>query len=82
MFLNAAYKFWPTCGFYQSPLDALTALIDEHDIQPEEIVGVVLAGRPVTTMLQNKPVFTGLALLFGGRGLDLNPEDFLAGIHQ
>ena len=28
VFLNAAYKFWPTCGFYQSPLDALTALIE------------------------------------------------------
>ena len=42
-FLNAAYKFWPTCGFYQSPLDALTALIDEHDIQPEEIDEIVYA---------------------------------------
>jgi 2-methylcitrate dehydratase PrpD len=41
VFLNAGYKFWPTCGFYQSPLDAFTALIDEHRLQPEEIEEVV-----------------------------------------
>jgi 2-methylcitrate dehydratase PrpD len=35
--MNAAYKFWPTCGFYQSPLDAFTKLIDDHALQPEEI---------------------------------------------
>lgn len=37
VFLNAAYKFWPTCGFYQSPLDTFTRLIDAHGLQPEEI---------------------------------------------
>lgn len=41
VFLNAAYKFWPTCGFYQSPLDAFTHLIDEHGLQPEDIDEVV-----------------------------------------
>lgn len=39
--MNAAYKYWPTCGFYQSPLDAFTRLIDEHDLQPGEIEDVV-----------------------------------------
>lgn len=37
VFLNTGYKYWPTCGFYQSPLDVFTALIDEHGLQPEEI---------------------------------------------
>lgn len=37
VFLNAGYKYWPTCGFYQSPLDAFTQLIEEHDLQPDEI---------------------------------------------
>lgn len=37
VFLNAGYKYWPTCGFYQSPLDAFTWLIDRHDLQPDEI---------------------------------------------
>ena len=41
VFLNAAYKFWPTCGFYQSPLDLFTAMIDEHDLQPDEIDEVI-----------------------------------------
>lgn len=41
IFLNAAYKYWPTCGFYQSPLDVFTQLIDEHSIEPEEIEEVV-----------------------------------------
>lgn len=35
--LNAAYKFWPTCGFYQSPLDLFSRMIEENDLQPEEI---------------------------------------------
>ena len=33
-------------------------------------------------LLKDKPVFTGFALPFCGRGLDLNPMDFLTGIHQ
>ena len=33
-------------------------------------------------MLQYKPVFAGLILVFGGRRLDLNPVDFLIGINQ
>lgn len=37
VFLNAAYKFWPTCGFYQSPLDTFTAMIEAHDLTAEEI---------------------------------------------
>lgn len=41
VFLNAAYKYWPTCGFYQSPLDTFTALIEEHALQPDEIDEVV-----------------------------------------
>lgn len=41
VFMNAGYKYWPTCGFYQSPLDAFTWLIDEHKLQPEEIDEVV-----------------------------------------
>ncbi|MBU3740257.1 MAG: MmgE/PrpD family protein [Rhodoferax sp.] len=41
VFMNAGYKYWPTCGFYQSPLDAFTALIDTHGLQPEEIEDVV-----------------------------------------
>jgi 2-methylcitrate dehydratase PrpD len=35
--MNTAYKFWPTCGFYQSPLDLFTTMIDEFALQPEEI---------------------------------------------
>ena len=50
--------------------------------EPEEIDGTVLVGRPVATMLKNKPVFPGFTLHFCGRGLDLKPEDFLTGIHQ
>jgi 2-methylcitrate dehydratase PrpD len=41
VFMNAGYKFWPTCGFYQSPLDAFTWLIEEHKLQPDEIDEVV-----------------------------------------
>ena len=41
VFMNAGYKFWPTCGFYQSPLDAFTRIIGEHDLQPEEIDEVI-----------------------------------------
>lgn len=41
VFLNAGYKFWPTCGFYQSPLDLFTAMIEEHALRPEEIEEVV-----------------------------------------
>lgn len=41
IFMNAGYKYWPTCGFYQSPLDAFTALIEEHDLHPGEIDEVV-----------------------------------------
>jgi 2-methylcitrate dehydratase PrpD len=41
VFTNAGYKFWPTCGFYQSPLDAFTALIEEHDLRPDEMEEVV-----------------------------------------
>lgn len=41
VFLNAAYKFWPTCGFYQSPLDLFTALIEEHQLQADEIDEVI-----------------------------------------
>lgn len=40
-FMNAGYKYWPTCGFYQSPLDAFTWLLEEHRLQPEEIDEVV-----------------------------------------
>ena len=56
--------------------------MDRKDNQAEEIDGAVLVGRPVATMLKDEPVFTGSALLFSGRGLDLNSEDFLTGIHQ
>jgi 2-methylcitrate dehydratase PrpD len=41
VFMNAGYKYWPTCGFYQSPLDAFTGLIEEHDLHPEEMDEVV-----------------------------------------
>ncbi|MBF9032661.1 hypothetical protein HKCCE2091_00265 [Rhodobacterales bacterium HKCCE2091] len=41
VFLNAAYKYWPTCGFYQSPLDLFTRMIAEHDLAPDEIEEVV-----------------------------------------
>ena len=41
VFTNAGYKYWPTCGFYQSPLEAFIWLIDKHDLQPEEIEEVV-----------------------------------------
>ena len=56
--------------------------MDWKDNQTEEIDGAVLVGRPVTTMLKNKPVFAGFTLHFCGRGLDLKPEDFVTGIHQ
>ena len=41
VFTNAGFKFWPTCGFYQSPLDAFTKIIEDHDLQPEEITEVI-----------------------------------------
>jgi 2-methylcitrate dehydratase PrpD len=41
VFTNAGYKYWPTCGFYQSPLDAFTGLIEEHHLRPDEIEEVV-----------------------------------------
>lgn len=41
VFLNSAYKYWPTCGFYQTPLDLFTTLIEEHQFQPEEIDHVI-----------------------------------------
>ena len=56
--------------------------MDRKDNQVEEIDGAILVGRPVATVLKDKPVFTGFALPFCGRGLDLNPMDFLTGIHQ
>ena len=37
IFAHPAYKYWPTCGFYQSPLDVFVRLIDQHDLQPEDI---------------------------------------------
>lgn len=36
-FLNCAYKFWPTCGFYQGPLDLFSAMIADEGLTPEEI---------------------------------------------
>lgn len=42
VFMNAAYKYWPTCGMFQSPLDAFTRIIKEHDLQPDEISEVVV----------------------------------------
>ncbi len=39
--MNAAYKYWPTCGFFQSPLDAFTHLIETHDLKPDEMEEVV-----------------------------------------
>ena len=58
--------------------------MDRKDNQAEEIDGAILVGRPVATVPKDKPVFTGFALPFcgRGRGLDLNPMDFLTGIHQ
>ena len=56
--------------------------MDRKDNQAEEIDGAVLVRGPVATLLKHESVFTGLALLFCGRGLDLNSEDFLTGIHQ
>ena len=41
VFMNAGYKFWPTCGFYQSPLDAFTRIIEENALQTDEIDEVV-----------------------------------------
>lgn len=40
VFLNAAYKFWPTCGFYQAPLDLFTTMIEDERLQPDEIESV------------------------------------------
>lgn len=42
VFTNAAYKYWPTCGMFQSPLDAFTKIIDENDLKPEEISDVLV----------------------------------------
>jgi 2-methylcitrate dehydratase PrpD len=42
VFMNAAYKYWPTCGMFQSPLDAFTKIIADHDLQPDEIEEVVV----------------------------------------
>ena len=41
VFMNAGYKYWPTCGFYQSPLDAFTKIIEDNGLQPDEIDEVV-----------------------------------------
>jgi 2-methylcitrate dehydratase PrpD len=42
VFMNAAYKYWPTCGMFQSPLDAFTRIIDENDIRADEIEQVTV----------------------------------------
>ena len=43
VFMNAAYKYWPTCGMFQSPLDAFTKLIEDHGIAPDDITEVVVS---------------------------------------
>lgn len=42
VFTTAAYKYWPTCGMFQSPLDVFTALIEENGLAPEEIADVLV----------------------------------------
>lgn len=42
LFTNAAYKYWPTCGMFQSPLDVFVALIDEHGLSADEIDDVLV----------------------------------------
>lgn len=42
VFTSAAYKYWPTCGMFQSPLDVFVALIGEHGLKAEEIDDVLV----------------------------------------
>lgn len=43
VFTHAAYKFWPTCGMFQSPLDVFTKIISENDLKPDELSEVIVS---------------------------------------
>jgi len=40
--LRVMYKKWPCCGVFQSPLGAMTKLIEENDLKPDEIQSVLI----------------------------------------
>lgn len=42
-FDHVAYKYWPTCGMFQSPLDLFTKIVAENDLRPEDISEVVVS---------------------------------------
>lgn len=42
VFTHVAYKYWPTCGMFQSPLDLFTGLVKQNGLQPEEIEDVLV----------------------------------------
>lgn len=45
--LNTTYKPWPCCRWIHHPLTALTRLMGEHDLRPEEIEHVVVRANPL-----------------------------------
>lgn len=42
LFMNAAYKYWPTCGSFQAPLDVFSKIIEDNNLQPDEISDVLV----------------------------------------
>ena len=60
VFTNAGYKYWPTCGFYQSPLDAFTKIIEDHDLQPEEITKSSTGSRNSQASRNTSPPSLGI----------------------
>jgi 2-methylcitrate dehydratase PrpD len=50
MFMNVAYKPWPTCGIFQSPANILQQLIDEIDLRPEEVEEVEMKVETIGTL--------------------------------
>jgi 2-methylcitrate dehydratase PrpD len=40
--LRAMYKRWPCCGVFQSPLGALTKLVEQNDLKPDEIHSILV----------------------------------------
>jgi 2-methylcitrate dehydratase PrpD len=49
-FRTIGYKYWPCCGMFQSPLDAFTKIINEHDVAAREITKVLVRNEAMNSL--------------------------------
>ena len=50
--LQAKYKCWPCCGAMQSPLGAISKLVEDYDLKPEEIQQIVINSDDISSSPQ------------------------------